>query len=381
MDEQKHELSESERARILLVDDDIGILEGVTDLLEWYGYDVVTATNGEEALKVMRGIVPDLVISDIMMPVMDGYAFYEAVRSNPAWVPIPFVFLTARGQQSDIRRGHSLGADAYVTKPFDPDDLLIAIQGRIRRMRDIQTAAHTDIERMKQQLINIFSHELRTPLTYIYGYINLLREQHEELSPDAIAEMLNGVQTGAERLHQLVEDLMLMVRLDSGVVEMEITLRKDRYLIADIIDRAMDRPQIRAEARGVQITADVESGLEFSCVDLYIQDAISRLLDNAIKFSREGEGCVEVSANEQDGNIIITVRDDGIGIDVTQQELIFERFQQINRDLLEQQGVGMGLTLARELIHLHGGRIELDSQPGQGSEFRIVLPLDSDRGS
>src|SRR5690606_31102519 len=176
--------AETSRSHILLVDDDRAILEGVADLLSLHGYDVMTAASAKSALKVMQQQVPDLVISDIMMPGMDGYAFYEAVRDNPAWTPIPFIFLAARGQPTDVRRGQSLGADAYVTKPFDPEDLLIAVKARLRRARDIQAAAMSDVEKMKKRLITAFSHELRTPLTIIYGYVNMLRDEHGDL-PEA----------------------------------------------------------------------------------------------------------------------------------------------------------------------------------------------------
>ena len=115
---------------ILLVDDNPAILEGVADLLELQGYQVLTASSGNQAVTQMQSKKPDLVISDIMMPGMDGYEFYKVVRSNPEWVPIPFIFLTARGQQRDIRRGNSLGADAYLTKPFEPDDLISARSAR-----------------------------------------------------------------------------------------------------------------------------------------------------------------------------------------------------------------------------------------------------------
>jgi DNA-binding response OmpR family regulator len=142
---------------ILLVDDDPAILEGVVDLLQLYGYNLLTASDGKLALEVMQDYTPDLVISDIMMPEMDGYEFYEAVRSRPEWVPIPFIFLTARGQQVDIRRGQSLGADAYLVKPFEPEDLLIAIDARLKRARAIQAVTQADVDQMKQQLITIIS--------------------------------------------------------------------------------------------------------------------------------------------------------------------------------------------------------------------------------
>ncbi len=366
--------AETSRSHILLVDDDRAILEGVADLLSLHGYDVMTAASAKSALKVMQQQVPDLVISDIMMPGMDGYAFYEAVRDNPAWTPIPFIFLTARGQPTDVRRGQSLGADAYVTKPFDPEDLLIAVKARLRRARDIQAAAMSDVEKMKKRLITAFSHELRTPLTIIYGYVNMLRDEHGDLPEAEVDTMLESMHRGTQRLVDLVSDLMLMLQLESGVVELEIELGKGRMSLPRIVEKVADRYRRDAQERGVTLTTEIDPALAELRFSLYLDDALSRLIDNAIKFSPQGTGAVHVAATRNGGDARIAVTDNGIGIDPAKLQVIFEQFEQLDRDLLEQQGVGLGLSLARRLVDLHRGWIEVVSQPGKGSTFTIHLP-------
>lgn len=366
--------AETSRSHILLVDDDRAILEGVADLLSLHGYDVMTAASAKSALKVMQQQVPDLVISDIMMPGMDGYAFYEAVRDNPAWTPIPFIFLTARGQPTDVRRGQSLGADAYVTKPFDPEDLLIAVKARLRRARDIQAAAMSDVEKMKKRLITAFSHELRTPLTIIYGYVNMLRDEHGDLPEAEVDTMLESMHRGTQRLVDLVSDLMLMLQLESGVVELEIELGKGRMSLPRIVEKVADRYRRDAQERGVTLTTEIDPALAELRFSLYLDDALSRLIDNAIKFSPQGTGAVHVAATRNGGDARIAVTDNGIGIDPAKLQVIFEQFEQLDRDLLEQQGVGLGLSLARRLVDLHKGWIEVVSQPGKGSTFTIHLP-------
>lgn len=359
---------------ILLVDDDPAILEGVADLLELYGYDVTTAANGRAALESMQQVVPDLVISDIMMPGMDGYTFFEAVRENPAWTPIPFIFLTARGQRMDIRRGQRLGADAYLTKPFEPEDLLIAVEARLKRARDIQQAAESNVEEMKQRLITIFGHELRTPLAYIYGYVNLLRDQREDLGDEAIEEMLEGAHRGTQRLVELVEDLMMLVQIESGVVAMEIELERGQMSVQSIVESAVSRQARWARERGVQVTTNVDPAVHAYRYSMYIENALMRLLDNAIKFCRRETGRVTVRAEQQGDSVHIKVIDNGIGIAPSKQKAIFRRFYQLDRDVMEQQGVGLGLTLARTLVRLHDGDIGVHSKLGEGSTFTIILP-------
>jgi two-component system sensor histidine kinase/response regulator len=359
---------------ILLVDDDPAILEGVVDLLRFYGYNLITAIDGKTALELMQGQTPDLVISDIMMPEMDGYEFYEAVRSNADWAPIPFIFLTARGQTVDVRRGKSLGVDDYLVKPFEPEDLLIAIRTKLQRVRDIQSVTQAEVRKMKEQMITIFSHELRTPLTYVYGYINLLQEGISDADQETIDAMLKGVQRGAERLVRLVEDLMLLVRIDSGLVGMEIDHRSVPCDLSAVAGEIVEAAARLAEEKNVQIEVDVPPDLLVSGVSVHLTDALMRLVENGVKFSKREGGVVSITGHTQDDRVVVAVRDEGIGIAPERQQDIFNRFVQIDRDEMEQQGTGLGLPIARSLIDLHGGQITLESRLGQGSTFYITLP-------
>jgi two-component system sensor histidine kinase/response regulator len=360
---------------LLLVDDDLAILEGVADLLELHGYNIITATDGVEALEAMHEKAPDLVISDIMMREMDGYEFYEAVRKNPAWTMLPFIFLTARGQTIDIRRGHSLGADAYLTKPFEPEDLLIAIRARLKRMDEIRDVTRADVDQVKQQLMTIFSHELRTPLAYIYGYVNLLDEHFSDTADETIDTMIDGAKQGAERLVSLVDDLMLMVRIDSGVVGMEIERRRLWVDLVPLIEKVADNARFQVKGQNKALATLLPDELTVSCIPVYVEDMIERLVDNALKFLKGGGGQVLVSAGLQDDRVIVAVEDDGIGIAPGLHETIFERFRQIDRETMEQQGTGLGLSIARSLARLHGGDITMRSEVGKGSMFVISLPV------
>lgn len=361
---------------ILLVDDDPAILEGVADLLTLYGYEVLTAEHGLAALEVMKERPPDLVISDITMPEMDGYAFFDEVRRNPAWIPIPFIFLTARGQTKDIREGHRMGVDAYLTKPFEPEDLIVLVESRLNRVRMIQNVAQDDLDAIKNQLITVFSHELRTPLTYIYGYVNLLQEQHSELNSDEVDSMLDGVRRGAERLVRLVEDLMLMVRLDSGVVAMEVDMRQYPLSVRRIVNEAVTSKQGLIDTYGVELVTSLPEGLYVSGVNSYLMDAISRIVDNAIKFCRPTDGYVEIVAQANGNNqVTIEVLDNGPGFEPQAIEKAFDRLVQLERDQNEQQGLGLGLAISRELVRLHGGDITAKTHSESGSSFYITLPL------
>jgi two-component system sensor histidine kinase/response regulator len=366
---------EAELITVLVVDDDPTILDSVTDLLRLSGYHILSATNGVEGLHVMQSNTPDLIIADITMPEMDGYHFYEAVRENPAWTPIPFIFLTARGEQKDIRRGYMLGADQYLTKPFEAEDLLVAVEKRLERVRAIQAVTKDEVEQVKQQLLTIFSHELRTPLSYIYGYVHLLEEGHKGLDEQVIDEILGDMRLGAERLVRLTEDLMQIVYIDSGAMELRMEREGRESNISPLILQAIRDLGGKAEKRRVILSAQIPDQLVVWCVADFVQDVVKRLVDNAIKFSKREEGHVWIRAERQDEWAVITVQDDGIGIDPANLKYIFERFRQLDREKLEQQGIGLGLALADRLVDMHGGHIHVESEPGVGSTFAVYLPV------
>jgi signal transduction histidine kinase len=358
---------------ILAVDDDPVILASVADILRVGGYRYLTATHGAEGLGVMQHTTPDLIISDIMMPVMDGYQFYQAVRENPVWTTIPFIFLSAKGERKDVRYGYDLGADQYLTKPFEPEDLLSAVESRLRRMAEIEAATQDQVEQTKEQILAYLGHELRTPLSYVYGYLCLIEDGHATMDGETLNEMLRDMRLGTDRLIKLVEDLMLLTYIDSGLIGQDIARRRGPVVVADKIRNVTGDLRSRAEQKDIAITTVAPPDLTVSGVDEYVQDIIHRLIDNAVKFGKPG-GRVWVRVDGSKEGVAVSVRDDGIGIAPEQQADLFQRFSQIDREKIEQQGVGIGLAIAGRLTHLHGGRIEVESQPGEGSTFTVYLP-------
>lgn len=361
---------------ILVVEDHKSMSQAINGILESEGYRVTTATDGIEALEAMEKAVPDLILADIMMPRMDGYTLYERVRARTEWIPIPFVFLTAKSEREDKLKGKDLGAEDYITKPFDAEELIVSVRSRLGRARAIERASEATFETLKEQIVTVLGHELRTPLTYVTGYTDLALEDVSSLSPEETEDFLLGIKSGADRLNRLVEDLLLLVQLDSGRARDEFEALVSRYTNLDeIVKRTAKQFEQRARERDVSIEVQTESDLPpVRLCEAFFTDALGRLIENGIKFSRSDGGNVKVGVTSGEKWVKVTVSDDGVGIPTDQQEHIFERFRQINRDKLEQQGTGLGLAIAQQLIHLHGGDIAVDSAPGEGSTFTIRLP-------
>ena len=360
---------------ILVVEDDYALLDGLRDILELSGYRVLTARNGVEGLAVLQTQLPDLIVSDIQMPRMDGYQFYEQVRARPEWVSLPFIFLTAKSEKADVRHGKMLGADDYVTKPFEEADLIVAVQAKLNRKTQLDAAHSRQVADLKRTILTTLNHEFRTPLTYITTYADMLGDA--SLGTDEFKEFMRGIQAGSDRLRRLVEDFILLVELQTG--EVQQTYDRRCAPLADLpllLNMALERVRARAQARQVQLAPEFTRPLPAIKADReYLLDAVMRLLDNAIKFSRKGGGVVTLRAAPGGRGVRLQVVDQGIGMPADQLSKIFDVFYQIDRAKLEQQGSGSGLAIVQGIVRLHGGEISAVSAVGEGSEFTIELPV------
>ena len=251
--------------------------------------------------------------------------------------------------------------------------MLEAIQVRLKRVEEIKQVTLSEVERVKGQLLTVFSHELRTPLTYIYGYVSLLEDQAETLDDDYFNMALNGLQKGTERLTRLVEDLMLLVRVDSGVAAAEVERRHAVVDLGHFMEPSLEKLQAKASAVEVTLHAEYPRSLALDCVSTYLEEVVKRLGGNAIKFNRPG-GNVWIRIEPQDEEVLFVIQDDGIGIDADELERVFTRFEQVNREKTEQQGLGLGLTISKGLVEAHHGKIWLESDLGQGTTVSFALP-------
>jgi signal transduction histidine kinase len=367
-----------QKNKILVVEDDGHLLEGIRDILELDGYEVLTAQNGVEGLQVLRNHAtpPDVIVSDIMMPQMDGVEFLNEVRKEAQWLMIPFIFLTAKGEKSDYRKGMKLGVDDYVIKPYDPTDLLIKIESRLQRHRKINEAQHNLTSDLKRRILTILNHEFRTPLTFVVAYSDMLKNKEEmQLTDDEIMAYLKGVSSGADRLRNLVENFITLVEMETGEARQTFSWRKIPIMNPDLLfATACERVKELAAGQN-PFTMDIERDIPTFMGDQdYLIAALTHLLSNAVKFSEKGKP-VKMGARVVGDDIHLWVEDEGRGIPIVEQGHIWESFYQINRDFHEDQGAGAGLPIVRGVADIHGGRVDVTSKPDVGSTFTIVLPL------
>ncbi|MGQ9909494.1 MAG: ATP-binding response regulator [Candidatus Flexifilum sp.] len=392
MDHQQHPgvIDMNNKGRILVVEDDVNLLKGIRTVLELDGYDVVTAENGEIALNWLQQspVYPDLIVSDIMMPHMDGLQLLQHVRSVPEWLGIPFIFLTARTDKADVQLSKLMGVDDHLAKPFEAGELLVAVESRMKRLRDLRAVHAHEISDIKRKILTILNHEFRTPLTFVVAYsdlLNLSQQENPQMNDREMLTFLRGVNLGAVRLRRLIENFILLVELETG--EAQTTYQVRRAPIADLQSllegarvSALDgRPERVIEVDDCRYLS-AALGERFIADSDFLQRALVQLLDNALKFSPP-DALVRMGAEVDDAEVRLWVQDRGRGIPEAEIDRIWESFYQVKREVYEDQGAGSGLAIVRGIMNLHGGHVSVQSAVGQGSLFTLHLPLQPDAGA
>lgn len=363
---------------VLLVDDNELVLEVTADLLRSEGFTVLAAGDAAHALQMLAERVPDVIVSDIMMPEIDGYAFYQQVLQHARWCQIPFIFLTALGTQRDVRMGKELGCDDYLVKPFEPRDLVAVINGKLMQSRRRESVNRAQIEDYRRRIVNTLSHEFRTPLVAINTGSELLIDQHSSLQPDRVKTLLCSIHRGGQRLQRLVNDFMALQQIDSGSAAMASIKLKRTVSLLEMVEAAVDMlrecygdecPEIRFDVP----TDTCSEGWEVEVYETQIIDVLERILNNAAKFGGTS-GQIQLSCRGGEGSVVVSIRDFGPGMPPEKVAEACQTFTQFERDRYEQQGCGIGLAIANYYTELNGGKLTFCSPPNGGLEVLVEFP-------
>ncbi len=360
---------------ILVVEDSISVAEAIKNLLAISGYNVFMASNGKEGLQIMAENKPHLILSDIMMPIMDGIEFYKQVRGRSEWDQIPFVFLTAYGQKEDQRRAKKMGVDDYIVKPFASEDLLAIVEGKLARMEAIlQVTFKQKLDYIRDEIVKALAHEFRTPITKIQGYNELILNKSYN-DDDQLNSFAEQIRDSSSRLETSIEEFITMTRFELLATSQDGSNefhKVDACVLAQIAVNKVRKLAWKKEIN-LHFTEPEEIFLIFVSQN-DICEALYHLLRNAIKFS-PNNGHVYFDLLLEAENVVFKVRDFGPGIDQDQLAKIFEKFYQINRVELEQQGIGLGLSIAKLATEKNKGTIQVDSRKGEGTTFQLAFPL------
>ncbi|MCB9450294.1 MAG: response regulator [Anaerolineaceae bacterium] len=367
-----------QQSTILVVEDDVDLLQGIEEVLRIEGYEVYIAHDGLEALDVLKNMVspPDLIISDIMMPKMNGIQFFKTVRRDTRWLMLPFIFLTAKGEKSDQQLGFRLGVDDYVVKPYDPPDLLARIGARLTRHRLLHQYYTGMMERLKKEILTILNHEFRTPLTFVVAYADLLKSSDlSELRSEEIITYIKGISSGADRLRRLIENFITLVELQTDEAYKTFVWRKAPVeSLEAVVQAAWKHNNLFEETTHQLIVETMKNIPTFIGDEIYLRVAVAQLLSNAVKFS-PSHYPITVGAVVEGNYVRLWVKDRGRGIPTRELARIWESFYQVDRAEYEDAGAGAGLAIVAGILRLHGGDVEVVSAVGEGSIFSLIIPL------
>ncbi len=360
-----------ERAtRVLVVDDNADMREYLQRILS-SRYEVEPLPDGRSALDRILDSPPDLVLTDVMMPGLDGFGLLAAIRADARARSVPVILLSARAGEEARIEGLNAGADDYLVKPFNARELLARVSSQLALSR-LRKENETELRRFLAML----AHELRNPLAPIRTGLELIRLSGDQAA--TVRRVRSMMERQVTHMVRLIDDLLDVSRITSG----KIVLRRVPTPLSELVHGAVDAHRAALDEAGLTLTVDLPDPSPVIDVDptRFIQ-VLSNVVHNAIKFT-QAPGSIWIGAavgpSEAGGEALtITIADTGIGMTSEMLPRVFDLFAQGEQSIERQHGgLGIGLALARRLVVMHDGRIDAASDgPGRGSVFTITLPV------
>lgn len=395
---------------------------------------VTVARDGVEGLAAIQKQIPQVIISDIEMPNMNGYELCKQVKANATFSEVPFILLTSLSDAMDVIRGIQCGADSFMTKPFDihflmanisdllgsrktartgppviqeldisfggerhhlrvnqeqvTNLLLSTYSNAIQKNRELEQAyrklneVNQEIERkneelkqldmQKNQFLGMAAHDLRNPLNVMQGYSSLLLEKLAAVEDQSILSMLNRIQKSSAFMLQLINDLLDISSIESG----KVTLNLSQVDLVALVKEIVTLESSLSEKKQIQLVFKCDQQIpQVKCDSDKIEQVITNLITNAIKYSNP-QTTIEVSLTLSANEVIVAVKDQGLGIPANEKEKLFQPFTKTSvKSTAGEASTGLGLVIVKKIVTEHQGRIWVESEVGKGSTFFVALPI------
>lgn len=419
---------------ILIVEDSAVQAEYLKRILEKNEYNVKRASSAEKAIELLNEFIPDMIISDIIMPGMNGYEFCAVIKSSDNFKNIPTILLTALSDIKDILQGLECGADSFVIKPYNTSFLLqkikdllsddfknakleninfnLMITGKkytvnssparvvellvstyenmlkrnmeLEELNSVMTSAKKEIEDKNQELeklneqknylIGMAAHDLRNPIGAIKAYSEFLTEEVALIIGEEQKEYLSIIKSSADLMIDLVNEMLEFSHLSSGTIKLKLK----NIDIKELIRETVMMNAITASNKNIEIITKLPEEEIYAEIDKFkIQQVLNNLITNAIKFSFS-DTMIKINLRKYGRLINISVIDQGQGIKETELDKLFLPFQKLStKSTLGEKSTGLGLAIVKKLVDAHDGKIWAESEKGKGSTFSFNLPIES----
>jgi len=359
------------RNSVLIVDDEKANIIALTHILS-PEYLVYAAKNGQDAIETAEEYLPDVILLDILMPEMDGYAVIAALKLSEKTRNISVIFVTGLSSADDEEKGLALGASDYIIKPFSPAIVKLRVRNQVKIREQMRLIIEKELaeksNHAKLEFLSRMSHEMLTPMNTIMGMARILKTSGGSRETE---EYLDKIGTASRHLFGLINNLLDISDNNSSALTLTDSVFSFKTMFQNIL-REIGR---NAAKKQQKLVIDIDPSMPTLLGDEErFAQVIENLLANAIKFTGK-HGEINFSArvlNEENGavNLQIEITDNGIGISKEQQNEIFSIFGQADGSITRKhEGIGLGLPLSKRIIEMMGGKIWVDSEPGKGSKF------------
>lgn len=375
--------SNNSKGLVLVIEDSLETGNAIAELLHSYGYESEVVGNVTAAINFLTQKTPDLILSDINLPEHSGSELFNETRRNSIWSEIPFIFISGVAGADLKHNSLSAGADDFLHKPIVPVELKASIEGRLKQYKSRKHNEKSRFENFRKRIIHTLSHEFRTPLVSITTGTELLLDEYKGLNDDQVETLLRSILKGGQRLERLVEDFMIMQQIDIGYAAKSFDQFKCKLSVSELVDllNIKLRDYVKMQYPNAQLEIAIEPAAELKTMQLYpdqVIDSLFRFIDNGLKFSAP-RSKVTVNISSDDNYCVFNIRDWGSGIDDTTSARLkcVKPFEQLNRDIYEQQGCGLGLSIASYFMSLHSAELTIaKAEDGKGTNVHIKMPLD-----
>lgn len=385
-----HKLTEQDKPlhkyRVLVVEDDLDTNQFIATTLSDQ-FNVITAMDGMEGIEAVITQSPDLIVSDLIMPRMDGEQMVHAIRQRPEFNSIPIILLTSISDEKQRFKLLKEGVQDYLIKPFSQWELKLRVNNLISLKsakldlykQKLEIALILEKNKMKNEFLANMSHELRTPLNAIIGFSELIFYNKAGTISEEQKEYIGDITSSAKHLLSLINDLLDLTKIESGKME----FHPEEINLFELLSEIKSNLFPLFFKRQIELIIQVDPALEPIVTDPQkLKQVIYNYISNALKFSPDG-GRIEIYAcNEGKDTFRVEVHDYGIGIKKENLDKLFNKFQQLDSSTSkEYQGSGLGLALTRHIVESQGGHIGVNSTYGKGSSFFIILPRTSKKNA
>ena len=363
--------------KILIVDDVMSNVLLLKVLLTNEKFAIATASNGRQALEQVEKENPDLVLLDVMMPDMSGFEVAQHLKSNPNTADIPIIFLTALNSPADIVKGFQVGANDFISKPFNKEELIIRVTHQISLVaaKRLILSKTEELQRTiagRDKLYSVIAHDLRSPMGSIKMVLNMLilNLPSEKIGAE-MYELLTMANQTTEDVFSLLDNLLKWTKSQIGklnVVYQDVDLVEVTDGVIEIFSMVASLKKIRIhemKPEKMMVNADIDM----------LKTVVRNLLSNAIKFSKENSE-VLVKMEEVDGMAVVSVQDYGCGIsEEGQKKLLHTDTHFSTFGTNNEEGSGLGLLLCKDFVVKNGGKLWFTSKEGEGSIFSFSIPV------